>query len=326
MLPRPPPQAFTARAIAPDLLRRWTKCRRVPISVDSHSIRLADGGSAAKHRQPLRALESSQVAGEVDLFASAARDLRERIQEYEEVQGSKRYEAAQAHLDRLVQDFVVALRSSWFFFTRYPDGAQWLLQSSMDDLLESAISLPVLTRQGIINVARRELRYMLEASVKYVYVDQQLPGDATLEDRVEFLKSQVPRSKISPVDELTFNLVAEQDAFKAAVKQSFAALSGYVHPSKRALEERVARVHRGEFTGFEGPRVLEAFNRLTSQTLDLVVVLLLEGIGPSFAGDVFIGVFDDQSDWKFHKTRFTKGVSRFFDYKAERRSGSDRSE
>ena len=119
-----------------------------------------------------------------DPFAAAAEDLRRRIADHEETQETKRYSDAQVHLQRLVQDFAVALRASWFALTRHPKSPGWLLQNSVDDLLESAVALPALTREGIFNVARRELRYMLEATVKYVYVDQQLPADASLEDRI----------------------------------------------------------------------------------------------------------------------------------------------
>jgi hypothetical protein len=102
------------------------------------------------------------------------------------------------------------------------------------------------------------------------------------------------------------------------VTQSFAALSGYVHPSRKVLEERLVRAARGEFSGFEGPAALEAFNRVASQTLDLALVMIFQGIGPSFTGDLFIQVFDDLPDWKFHRTRFTAQASRSFDYKVER--------
>jgi hypothetical protein len=259
-----------------------------------------------------------------DPFAVAARDLRERIEAHDETRATQRYEGAQKHLQRLVQDFVLALRVSWVAFTRDPRSDNWLLQNSVDDLLESAIGLPVLTRDGIFNVARRELRYMLEAAVKYVYVDQQLPPHATLEDRIQFLgdNTKVPRSSIDPIANLTLRMVDNPEDFRDAVKSSFSALSGYVHPSQGALKERFVRVARGEFTGFEGPKVLEAFNRLVSQTLDLVLVLNFEGIGPAFSGDVFIQIFDETPGWKFHRTKFTPQVSRYFDYKVERQSDS----
>jgi hypothetical protein len=117
-------------------------------------------------------------------------------------------------------------------------------------------------------------------------------------------------------------MLDDTEPLRNAVKQSFGALSGYVHPSRKVLDERLARAERGEFTGFEGPGVLEAFNRLASQTLDLAVVMLFEGIGPSFTGDLFLQVFDDLPEWKFHRTRFTPEISRHFDYKVERQQRS----
>jgi hypothetical protein len=186
--------------------------------------------------------------------------------------------------------------------------------------LESAIALPVLARDGIFNVARRELRYALEASVKFVYVDQQVPGNSPLDDRIRLLgdATQVPRSSIAPIDDTTIRMLPDPEPMRQAVKQSFGALSGYVHPSKKASQERMKRAERGEFSGFEGPATLEAFTRMVSQTLDLVLVMIFEGIGPSFTGDLFVQMFDEQPEWKFPRTRFTSQVASSFDYNLER--------
>lgn len=255
-----------------------------------------------------------------DPFAAAAREHTRRIAEHAEVPKTKRYEDAQLHLRRLTQDFLVALRASWFVFTRYPDGKHWLLQNAVDDLMESAVAIPMLVEQGIFSSARRELRYMLEATVKYVYVDQQLGGDTPLEDRIAYLgdTSRVPRSSISPINDLTIRMLDDRKSFRDAVTQAFGALSGYVHPSQKQLGERLKRAERGEYSGLEGPGVIEAYIRLASQTLDLVLVLVFEGIGPSFTGDVFVQLFDDEPKWKFHRTRYMAQVSKHFEYKMER--------
>src|SRR4029077_1416269 len=157
-----------------------------------------------------------------DPFAAAASDLKSRIEEHEETRSTKQYESAELHLHRLVQDFAVALHASWFAFTRYPESKNWLLQNSIDDLLESAIALPVLARDGIFNAARRELRYALEASVKFVYVDQQLPGDSSLSERMRLLgdTTQVPRSSIKPIDDTKIRMLPDPEPLRQAVKQS----------------------------------------------------------------------------------------------------------
>ena len=255
---------------------------------------------------------------EPDPFAAARRQLDADVAAHATVRTSKRYQDAQTHLGRLLADFALTLRLSALAFTRYPHARQWIQQANVDDVLETVVAIPLLVEQGIFNSARRELRYLLESLVKLVYVDQQLPGEAPLQDRVAFLADQVPRSSIDPIDQLTLRLLPDPDAFRSAVKQAFGALSGYGHPSRLQIEERLRRAARGEFSGFEGPKVVEAFTRLASQTLDLAVVLICEGIGPDFTGDLYVQLFDDYPRWSFHRTKFAAQVSAHFDYKLER--------
>jgi hypothetical protein len=89
---------------------------------------------------------------QVDPFAEAARDLQEKIVAHTETRSSKRYKDAERHQDRLVRDFLFALRASAIAFTRYPNSRHWLLQNAVgEELIESAVALSVLTGQGIFN-------------------------------------------------------------------------------------------------------------------------------------------------------------------------------
>lgn len=253
--------------------------------------------------------------GTSDLLSSAARELASRIANYEDVRNSDEFEAERRRLRRVTQGFVLTVRSAAVAFTRYPDGKHWLLQSSMDDFLESSIAIVSLGEQGVFNIGRRELRYMVESAVKCVFVDQQLPGDASLNDRIAFASdpARVPRSSVDVVDQIAFRMVAA-DELRVAVRSAFGALSGYTHVSKRQLEERYRRVGRGEFIGFESAATLRAFIRLLVQTYDLVLALVFEGIGPSFTRDVFAQVLDDEPRWAFRKTRFVAQVAKSVDY------------
>jgi hypothetical protein len=253
-----------------------------------------------------------------DPFAAARRQLEADVAAHATVRATKRYQEAQTHLRRLLTDFALTLQLSTIAFSRYPDARKWIQQANVDDLLETVVAIPLLVEQGIFNTARRELRYLLESLVKFVYVDQQLPGETPLQDRVAFLADQVPRSSIDPIDQLSLRLLSDPDAFRSAVRQAFGALSGYVHPSRTQIEERLRRAARGEFSGFEGPKVVEVFTRLASQTLDLAVVLICEGIGPNFTGDLYVQLFDDYPRWNFHRTKFAAQISAHFDYKLER--------
>jgi hypothetical protein len=203
-----------------------------------------------------------------------------------------------------------------------PENGKWLLQNFMDDFLESALAISALAQYGVFNVGRRELRYLIEAAVKHVYVDQRLPGDTSLSDRLTYLgdTANVPRSSVSPIEKITIRMLKDPSTLAGAVNSAFGNLSGYTHISTKQLEERVRRASRGEFSGFEGAKTLDAFNRVLVQTYDILLALIFEGIGPAFTGDLFIHVFDDAPNWRFHKTAFVREMSRFFDYKHERKT------
>ena len=109
-------------------------------------------------------------------FADLAKDLEERIRQHDGLRDEGDFRAEQNRLNRLTFSFLDAVRAAAVVCTRDPDSARKLLQFSMDDFIESALSIYMLGEQGIFNVGRRELRYMLEAGAKAVYVDEQLPG------------------------------------------------------------------------------------------------------------------------------------------------------
>jgi hypothetical protein len=258
-------------------------------------------------------------------FAALAAKLEERIRQHDELRDSTQFRAEQNRLRRLTADFVDAVRSAALVFTRYPSPERWLLQSSMDDFIESAVSIHMLGEQGVFNVGRRELRYMLESAVKAVYVDQQLPGDASLSDRIAYLgaRGNVPRSSVDVVDRLTLRMLQDQEKFCAEVHSAFGALSGYTHVSKKMLDERVRRVTQGDYMGFESPKTLRAFSALVAKTYDVVLATILEGIGPLFAGDLFLHHFDDKTKWSYSKTSYVVAISAQFHYKRDLPPGTN---
>jgi hypothetical protein len=261
--------------------------------------------------------DGEESAGTGDVFAAVAAELEQRVSDWNEVQAGEQYVAQRKVLDRVSADFIEGIRAANFAFTRYPDADEWLLHRFTDDFLESAIAIRALAEQGVFNVCRRELRYLLEAAVKHVYVDQQVAGSASLADRLAFLgdTKKVPRSSVDPVKQLTVRMLRDTSSLTNAVRNAFGALSGYTHLSKKQLEERLQHASHGEYSGFESAATLDAFNRLLVQVYDVVLALVFEGIGPSFTGDLFIHVFDDLPKWRFHRGKLVGEISRFFDYK-----------
>lgn len=249
-------------------------------------------------------------------FADLAKDLEGRIRQHDELRDEEGFRAEEKRLNRLTFSFIDAVRAAAVVCTRDPDSARKLLQFSMDDFIESALSIYMLGEQGIFNVGRRELRYMLEAGAKAIFVDEQLPGTASLDERLAYLadNSNVPRSSINVVDQLPLRLLSDPGEFRRSVHSAFGALSGYTHLSKRMLDERVRRISRGEGMGFEQASTLRVFNALVAQTYDLVLAMILEGIGPMFASDLFMYVFDHEERWPYAKTRYLSHISASFNY------------
>lgn len=262
--------------------------------------------------------DDSGIAG---LLAKNAAELNA---DHETVRGSKRFQDATKHLRRIAESFLQGIQMASIASTRDPASKNSIILYSLDDLVESAVAIPILADSGIFGSLRRDLRYMLETAVKLVFVDQQHKRNDSLDSRIAFFDdtSKVPRSSIRPIDDVALPMLPDPDAFRLAVKSTFADLSGFVHPSKKQVDQRRARLKRGEYSGYEGPIVIEKFNDLSSRTLDMVFTLVLHGIGVPTAGDIFTVVLDDEERWKFHKTKYTSQVSAFFDYKVERKSKS----
>jgi hypothetical protein len=286
------------------------------------AVQLA-GDRSAKDGRIVAEKEPDEAS--VDAFRSMNEALGQRMNEWQEAARGEQYVAQQTVLERTTWDFILAVRAAAVAFTRYPESDKWLLHRFIDDFLESSIAILTLASQGVFNVGRREMRYMLEAVVKQVYVDQAVSGDTPLGDRLALLDDarKVPRSSVEPVDHVTIRMVPDPVRVRMAVRSAFGNLSGYTHLSTRQLNERFRRAERGEYIGFESAGTLEAFNRLLVSTYDVILALVFEGIGPAFTGDLFLGVFDEHPEWRFHRTPFVREISRYFDYKTERQRRHD---
>ena len=233
---------------------------------------------------------------------------------------SKEFQDELKRLVRMRDDFVSALRYCSLMSSRSRELNQnHVSLRYLDDLMQSAIAITSLLADGIHNPARRELRYVLESSVKTLYVDQRLP-DASFDERASFLDEKVGYS-VGAVHELHLILGEKiRPDFNSSVRRLYRELCRYVHPSKHQMDERVTLEGKGTSLGFETPKQLRRLNGEIFDVYDIVLVLVFHGLGLGLAGDVFVNALDDNKKWKFHKGRYIKELSAFFDYKAERKS------
>ncbi|MFJ1694553.1 hypothetical protein ACIOHC_05245 [Streptomyces sp. NPDC088252] len=243
----------------------------------------------------------------------------ERQRKHEEHLESPQYLGQLKRLDRLTEAAINLVYMSHMGITRIPRAADtYLVYAGTDDELECIVAIRALVAQGVHNVARRECRYLLEQAVKFLYVDQQCPSLAiTREQRIDFLKKEVPRSSIQPIFDVDPLLPPEEvKTFREEVKGRWSSLSGVVHPSKEQLDERAARARRGAFSGFETVKDLAAMNDQLAAVYDFLGVMWLTAAGPGIAGDLILEL--DQADWIFRKSKWLTKLSRLYDYKLER--------
>lgn len=83
-----------------------------------------------------------------------------------------------------------------------------LLACIADDFLETALALPLMAREGIHNACRRELRFLLEMSIKLCFV-QQASETSSTEDKVKFFRRELDSPSISLRKRVTLSLLPE---------------------------------------------------------------------------------------------------------------------
>lgn len=235
---------------------------------------------------------------------------------------AKRFVHQEQELAQLTRDFLTAAGSCWRIagrVKRLSDNALVLRQ--IDDLMQSALAVFSLAREGVHSPVRRELCHMLAACVRTLYVDQQHP-EASLEHRTVVLQEGVHRSWIEKLGELrleAFGNLARRK-FEADMRALHAELSRYVPAPRQQVETALRLMEKGHYPGFAAETDLAGLNKDIFRLYEILIVLLLHGIGMTLAGEVFVKIFDEEPEWTFHKGVYIDQMSTYFDYKYERRS------
>lgn len=236
-----------------------------------------------------------------------------------EVRESQQFQLEQKYLNDFSYDLIQTIRTISFYSTRagklYDN---FLTIRTSDDLLQSIIGIRGLVIEGIQNISKREIRYLLEMTVKYLFVDQVKSG-SDIKIKTQYLETNVPNSSIEIVDQiaLPFDNLTNTE-FKNEVKDLFYKSCAYVHPSRKQIDEQLANYDKGNTIGFETSKSLADTNKLLFRAYDIILTLLFVGFGQSMSGDLFIEIYDTEPKWKFHKGKYVKKYSDLFNYKQER--------
>ncbi len=239
----------------------------------------------------------------------------------DEVLGSQEYKDQLSYNKKLSHDAINFIQITKIYSSRdFEKYKNSILIYFLDDLLKSIVAIKMLVEEGIYNSAYRELRYNLEAMLKYLVVEQECESEDLLQ-KINYLSSNLPNSPIDLWERIQLDYFNEKNKlnFKSEATSIYKELCSFVHPSKNQLIKYFKDWQKGNTIGFEVPKDLSTFNNLLFRTYSVILVVLLTGFDKQFVGDLFINILDENKDWKYWRSEFLQIISSKYDYKAERK-------
>ena len=112
-----------------------------------------------------------------------AEDLKQQLQDKitlhkKDVFDSEQFAKELKFLSSFSWDIIQTIRIISLYSTRAKNiYDEFLSMKSSDDLLQSIVGIRELINNGIHNPAKRELRYLIEMSAKYLVIDQEKMGE-----------------------------------------------------------------------------------------------------------------------------------------------------
>ncbi len=223
---------------------------------------------------------------------------------------------------RIVHDYLSAIRFIIGDSARDPSfGSTHLLSYLSQDLIESAISLVLLAESGSLSVPKRELRFIIESSIKLCYVQQKSYSSSVNDKLIQFDK-ELSSSKISMKRDLKLWMLAssDQEQFDEELGRLYGETSTFVHLTPSQILQRIAAVDAGRTVGFENAGDIDVLNKLISRGFAASLVLLFHSVGQYVAGDFLVDSDGSTIDSYFLGSRFMAAIDESFDYKAERKA------
>jgi hypothetical protein len=242
-------------------------------------------------------------------------------------------EENQSELQGLTKSFLFGLKAIAMNSSREPGYYEnHLLSFLFQDLLESSIALSLLVHEGILNCARRELRFILEASVKLCLVQQDAVPDSSMRpaerrppvsvsEKIDAFKKELNSPSISTRNLVHIYLLGDEKTtseFQQEVGRLYGELSGYTHLSARQVQERMISVQAGRFAGFEAAEDVGRFYCLAERVLACSMVFIMHSVYDWVVGDLLVESDGSSLDWKLAESRFIARIDEYFDYKYER--------
>lgn len=243
------------------------------------------------------------------------------LDKFKEVSSSVEYRQEMRRVVAIKADFLLALSAAWAVSSR-DNGflEKSMVMRGLEDISESAVLIGMSIENSVRNVVRRELRYLLEMSVKALIVDQNM-ATSSFEDRAVFMDRKIKSAGIDDSKDLRLSLIPGlQGEVIGRINSLYYKLSEYVHPSVSQIRERVRLSDSGVRMGFDSVDEIKKINDVVFDVYSLILVIILHAIATDFTGDLMLRVFDSRHEWRFHGNKYVAAIDAFYDYKDERKS------
>lgn len=182
------------------------------------------------------------------------RSEREELRcKHDVLRNSHQFQNASAYTHRLVAHFAVGLHCVGLMSTRCEGFKEQSLSLGIQDhLIQSAVSIMAMIREGMHGPARREMRFIIEASTKALWCDTD-DRLQQVQQKVEALDDLGSERFTEVVGEISPKLLDDttRDEFHQHVMNLYGQLSTYVHISRSQIEYDLRRFEGEQYFGFE---------------------------------------------------------------------------
>jgi hypothetical protein len=274
---------------------------------------------------------------EADPLLEALRNIGEqreqRVREHEALRATAAYKGALRQIDRYILDYGLGINAIELMATRHPPYFDELISLRIKPhLVQSMIAASHLIKEGLHDPARREMRFLVEASVKALWLDQgsprlpqsgqadRIPPPRTVAEKVAALDGLGRERFDQVVESLQFAMLDAPagEQYRQAAKSLYGTLSTTTHVSSRNVQRDLSNFDKGKHFAFETVADVDAIARLLRQVLDLALASHFEAFDHALVGDLLEPPF--APGWSFLKTPLISAIDRHFDYKHERRT------
>lgn len=195
-----------------------------------------------------------------------------------------------------------------------------LLMPLFQDLVESATAVRYLCREGMKNAAKRELRFIAEASIKMCFVQQRSYHTSHHEKLSEFKDVLLsPRLSLREIN-LHFLSAPSKASFIEDAGRLYGKTSSFIHWTGEQVQKRISELSEGRTVGKETIEDVQETKLLVRQALIVSLVTICHAVPQSAIGDLFVEPDGATFESYFFGSRFMAEIDEYFDYKHERQA------